>query len=117
MSVLTCVGGHEFFHNAEVWRFNEVPPIAVSSVLATPIVVFVRFRADFLCRYGVPKEIYTPSRRQPLSANCSIADNDRFAADPNLLENSCMDRERNVNTTRAAHPDALEVHDPRGSVG
>ena len=117
MSGLTCVSGHEFFDNSEVWRSNEVPAIAVSSVLSTPIVVFGRFRADFLCRHGVPKEIYTPSRRQPLSANCSIAHNDRLAADPNLVENSCTARERNVNTTRAAHPDALEVHDPRGSVG
>jgi hypothetical protein len=96
MSGLTCVGGREFFDNAEVWRFNEVPAIAVSSVLSTPIVALGRFRADFLCRHGVPKGIYTPSRRQPLSANCSIADNDRLAADSNLLENSCTARERNV---------------------
>jgi hypothetical protein len=47
----------------------------------------------------------------------SFADNHRLAADPNFLENSCTARERNVNTTRAAHADALKVHEPRAIVG
>jgi hypothetical protein len=40
MSSLTRAGGHEFFNNAEVWRFDEVPAITVSSLLSTPFVVF-----------------------------------------------------------------------------
>jgi len=56
MSGLTCVGGHEFFDNAEVWRFNEVPAIAVSSVRSTPIVVFGRFRADFCVGMGFQRK-------------------------------------------------------------
>src|SRR4029077_335926 len=52
-----------------------------------------------------------------LSADCSFADNHCLAADPNLLENSCTARERNANTTRPTHPDALEVYEPRGCVG
>jgi hypothetical protein len=40
MSSLTRAGGHEFFDNAEVWRFDEVPAIAVSSLQSTPFVVF-----------------------------------------------------------------------------
>jgi|SRR5580704_7570379 hypothetical protein len=40
MSSLTCTGGHEFFDNAEVWRLDEVPAIAVSSLLSAPFVVF-----------------------------------------------------------------------------
>ena len=51
-----------------------------------------------------------------LCADCSIADKHRLATDPNLLENSSTDGERNVNTTRATHPDALEAHEPRGRV-
>src|SRR5271154_2001979 len=52
-----------------------------------------------------------------LCANRSIADNHRLAADPNLFENSSTARERNVNTTWAAHADALEAHEPRRSLG
>jgi hypothetical protein len=52
-----------------------------------------------------------------LSADCSLADNHRFAADPNFLENSCTTGERNVNTAGAAHADALEAHEPRGRAG
>jgi hypothetical protein len=40
MSGLTCASGHEFFDNAEVWRLDEVPAIAVSSLLSAPFVVF-----------------------------------------------------------------------------
>ena len=53
-----------------------------------------------------------------LCADCSFADDHRLAADPNLLENSCPARERNVNTTRAAPiRTPCEAHEPRGSVG
>ena len=47
----------------------------------------------------------------------SFADNHRLTTDPNFLENSCTARERNVNTTRAAHADALKIQEPRGIVG
>ena len=57
-----------------------------------------------------PLPSFPPQSR--LSADCSFADNHRLAADPNLLENSCPDRERNMNTTRPAHPDALQVYKP-----
>jgi hypothetical protein len=53
MSGLTCAGRHEFFDDAEVLRFNEVPSIAVGSLLSAPFVVFGRFRADYLCRHAV----------------------------------------------------------------
>ena len=48
----------------------------------------------------------------------SFADNHCLAADPNVFKNSCTARERNMNTARAAHADALKVHEPRrGIVG
>jgi hypothetical protein len=47
----------------------------------------------------------------------SFADNHRLTTDPNFIENSCTTRERNVNTTRAAHADALKIQEPRGIVG
>jgi hypothetical protein len=40
MSNLTRACGHEFFDNAEVWRLDEVPAIAIRSVRSTPFVVF-----------------------------------------------------------------------------
>jgi hypothetical protein len=40
MSSLTRAGGHELFDNAQVWRFDEMPAIAVNSLLSTPFVVF-----------------------------------------------------------------------------
>jgi hypothetical protein len=40
MSSLTRAGGHEFFDDAEVWRLDEVPAVAVSSLLSTPFVAF-----------------------------------------------------------------------------
>ncbi len=40
MPSLTRVGGHEFFDNAQVWRFDEVPAITVNSMLSAPFVVF-----------------------------------------------------------------------------
>ena len=53
---------------------------------------------------------YMSERERLLVEDRSCADNHCFAADPNFLENSCTARERNVNTTRAAHADALKVH-------
>ena len=52
-----------------------------------------------------------------LCADLSLADDHRLAADLNLFENSSTARERNVNTTWAAHADALEAHEPRLSLG
>jgi len=52
VSDLTCASGHEFLDNAEVWRFNQVPAIAVSSVLSAPLVMFGRFYADYFCWHG-----------------------------------------------------------------
>src|SRR5208282_1798335 len=52
-----------------------------------------------------------------LCADRSLADDHRLAADPNLFENSSTARERNVNTTWAAHADALEAHEPRRNLG
>ncbi|MGA7926911.1 MAG: hypothetical protein WCA20_13025 [Candidatus Sulfotelmatobacter sp.] len=52
-----------------------------------------------------------------LCADGSFADKHRLATDPNFLKNSDTARERNVNTTCAAHPGALEAHEPRGRVG
>src|SRR5229473_7205646 len=52
-----------------------------------------------------------------LSAECSLADDHRLAADLDLFENSSTASERNVKTTRAAHADALEAHEPRLSLG
>src|SRR5258708_10014996 len=52
-----------------------------------------------------------------LCADRSLADDHRLAADLNLFENSSTARERNVNTTWAAHPDALQAHEPRRSLG
>lgn len=53
VSDLTCSSGHEFLDDAEVWRFNEVPTIAISSVLSTPLVVFSRFYAYYFCRHEI----------------------------------------------------------------
>jgi hypothetical protein len=51
MSGLTCAGWHKFFDNAEVWRFDEVPAVAVSSLLPAPSVMFGRCYADYVCRH------------------------------------------------------------------
>lgn len=55
--------------------------------------------------------------RQGLVEDRSFADDHRLTTDPNFLENSCTARERNVNTTRAAHADALKIQEPRAIVG
>ena len=49
MSGLTGVGRHEFFDDAELRGFDEVPTVTVSSLRTSPLVVFGRFRADDLC--------------------------------------------------------------------
>jgi hypothetical protein len=115
MSGISCVGRHGFFDSVEVWRHNELTAIAASSVPSTPMVALGRLRPDFLYRHVV-KKIYAQSMRQLLCANRSIANNNCLAADSNLLEDSLSDRQRNVNATRAAHPDTLEVYNPRGSL-
>src|SRR5690242_19891379 len=52
-----------------------------------------------------------------LRADRSLADDHRLAADPDLLENSIVAGERNVNSTGAAHTDALEAHESRLCLG
>jgi hypothetical protein len=52
MSGLACAGGHEFFDNAAVGCFDEVPAIAVGSLRTAPFVVFGRSYADYLCRHA-----------------------------------------------------------------
>ena len=52
-----------------------------------------------------------------ICADRSLADDDRLAADLNLFENSSTARERNVNTTWAAHANALEAHEPQRNLG
>src|ERR1700733_10190894 len=42
MSGLACSGGHTILDGAEVWCFDEVPAIAVSSPLPAPFVMFGR---------------------------------------------------------------------------
>jgi len=42
MSSLACAGRHEFFDNAEVWCFDEMPAVAVGSLLPAPFVMFGR---------------------------------------------------------------------------
>lgn len=51
MSGLACAGRHEFFDNAEVRCFDEMPAVAVSSLLPAPFVMFSRCCADYFCRH------------------------------------------------------------------
>jgi hypothetical protein len=51
MSGLACAGRHEFFDNAEVRCFDEMPAVAVGSLLAAPFVMFSRSCADYFCRH------------------------------------------------------------------
>jgi len=65
---LTCVdvgvtdlagaGRHEFFNDAELRRFNEVPAITACSIRTSPFVVFRRFCADDLCWHSRPPQRY-----------------------------------------------------------
>jgi hypothetical protein len=48
---LTCTGRHELLDNAEFWRFNKVPAVAVISVRAAPLVMFSRLSAYDSCRH------------------------------------------------------------------
>ena len=50
VSNLICTGSHELFDDAEFWRFNKVPVIAVNSARAAPRVMFCRFGAYYLCK-------------------------------------------------------------------
>jgi len=51
MSGLACAGRHEFFDNAEVRCFDEMPAAAVGSLLAAPFVMLSRCCADYFCRH------------------------------------------------------------------
>jgi hypothetical protein len=53
---LAGVGRHEFFDDAEFWRFYEVPAVAVGALRASPFVVFGGFYADGLCRHASPPQ-------------------------------------------------------------
>jgi hypothetical protein len=39
VAALTCAGRHELFDDAEVWRFDQVPAVAIGSEVASPLVV------------------------------------------------------------------------------
>jgi hypothetical protein len=51
MSGFACAGRHEFFDNAEVSCFDQVPTVAVSSLLPAPFVVFSQNCADYFCKH------------------------------------------------------------------
>lgn len=40
MVAFTGAGAHEFFDNAEVWRLDKVPPVAVGPLQPAPFVMF-----------------------------------------------------------------------------
>src|SRR5258708_3270800 len=63
--------------------------------------------------------ILKPQRRSPVwhKASSRLCADRSVAADLNLFENSSTARERNVNTTWAAHADALEAHEPPRGLG
>ena len=40
MAGLTCARRHELFDDAELWRFDKVPTVAIGSLRAAPLIVF-----------------------------------------------------------------------------
>ena len=46
MTALGGARGHEFFDDAELGRFDEMPAVAVRALRASPFVVFCGFGAD-----------------------------------------------------------------------
>jgi hypothetical protein len=62
---LTCVdvgvtglagaGRHELFDDAELRRFDEMPPVTVISLWPSPLIVFGGFCTDTLCWHSSPQ--------------------------------------------------------------
>ena len=51
MADLAGSGRHEFFDNAEIRGFDEVPAVAIGFLSAAPFIMFGGFDADYLCRH------------------------------------------------------------------
>ena len=51
---LTGTGRHEFFDDAELGGFDEMPTVTVGSLWPSPFVMFGRFCTDDLCWHSSP---------------------------------------------------------------
>jgi hypothetical protein len=58
MAGLAGAGRHEFFNDAELGCFDEVPAVAVGCLGASPLVVLGRFCADDLCGQSTFPEVH-----------------------------------------------------------